>query len=144
MPGDDGTIRADVEAWLEAWSALVRSQDFTSAEHLFSRTTTGFGTVVNRASSLDELIERQWRKVWTRTEGFTFDLPSLQIVEEGALVVAMTLWSSRATDIRSGAIFNRAGRATIILSRQDGRLVGLHTHFSINPLPERFLDREPA
>ena len=96
----------------------------------------GFGTATARVEGLDDLIERQWRRVWPETDGFRFDLSAFQyqVSRDGCLAAIMAPWSSTGYD-RDGSTFVRPGRATVVLTRAsagDPRKA-VHTHLSLNP-----------
>ncbi len=128
-----------VRPWLLTWQDLIAQGDFDAARPLFDKDVVGFGTVAVRADGLPELVACQWQNVWTRTSGFRFLMDTLTVWGDAPLRVAAVQWVSTGQDARTGLGFERRGRATIAL-RWDGlALRALHTHFSIDPVPERFL-----
>ena len=128
-----------VVQWLAQWEDRIASQDFQAARELFDLAAIGFGTVAPRANGLDDLVERQWRVVWTRNQRFRFLPETLVVWADGSLLVAAVQWQSVATASDTGEPYCRDGRATIVLRETDCGVRALHTHFSISPVPERFL-----
>ena len=124
--------REAVVAWLEDFAAAVRSQDFAGGRAMFAPDAIGFGTVATVADGLDRLETDQWRRVWTVTRGFSFDLTSMRHGGCDATYWVAVPWSSWGRDA-SGREFERRGRATIVLQREGDRLVSKHTHFSFAP-----------
>ena len=124
--------RAAVVAWLEGFAAAVRSQDFAGGRAMFAPDAIGFGTVAAVADGLDRLETDQWRRVWTVTRGFTFDVAAMRHGGCDAAYWVAVPWSSWGRDA-SGREFERRGRATIVLQREGERLVSRHTHFSFTP-----------
>ena len=128
-----------VRHWLLTWQDLIAQGDFDAASKLFAPEAVGFGTVAVRADGLPELVERQWKRVWKQTSDFRFLLDTLYVWDGAQVLVAAVQWVSTGRDASTGAPFERQGRATIVLRSDGPVLCGVHTHFSINPVPERFL-----
>lgn len=136
-----GAITNDrVTTWLTHWADHINRRDYSGARALFSPTCGGFGTVANRTEGLDDLIERQWQRVWGRTRGFAFLNDEVRLIHGEDMAVAAVEWISKGLDpALDDTPFERRGRATIVLRDEGGALVCHHTHFSISPVPERFL-----
>ena|SRR5690349_8960297 len=126
------TRREQAEAWLAAFAAAVRERDYERGQSMFDADATGFGTVSTRYEGVDQLEHGQWREVWERTEGFTFDLDSATFRVDGNLVVALSEWTSTGRDV-GGSARPRRGRATIVLIGTDDEMRAVHTHFSMAP-----------
>ncbi len=139
MPISEPISREAILGWLDNWAACIRSGQFAEAALMFDKHVLGFGTVAIEAKGLDDLVQQQWMKVWPKTEGFRFDNASVETWGADGLAVAAVHWSSQGIDARSGALFSRHGRATLVLQRRGENLIAVHTHFSINPAGERFL-----
>jgi ketosteroid isomerase-like protein len=123
----------DIQRWLSEFASCVRDERYDDALSLFAAEVVAFGTVAAHVVGLEALEREQWRKVWPVTRGFDFELSTLQVFGDGALVVVGVPWSSVGYDT-SGNTFERSGRATIVLSSENGqRLVALHSHFSLDP-----------
>jgi ketosteroid isomerase-like protein len=121
-----------IELWMRAFSEAVRKRDFASGRELFDDRVMSFGTVCVRAETLDDLASRQWSVIWPNTRGFEFEYESSRaLVGEGQATV-MAHWSSAGLGA-GGALFQRRGRATIVLAHDGLRWKAVHTHFSINP-----------
>lgn len=132
--------RQEVANWLLRWAEKVRLQDYAGAKTMFSPACVSFGTVAGKTADLDELVARQWQRVWGRTQGFAFDIDSLDILPGEDMAVAIVQWESTGlSSAQDDAPFARVGRATVVLRLEDGALLCHHTHFSIEPLVEPFL-----
>jgi ketosteroid isomerase-like protein len=133
-PGPEA-LAAIGRAWLEQFSACVRARDFSAGERICLPGIHGFGTIAEAAAGIDDLRARQWGLVWPRTTGFHFCPDSIRCLAaaDGTSIILTALWES--TSRRAERMeFGRAGRATILLSRQpDGHYLAAHTHFSLTP-----------
>ncbi len=125
--------------WLDAFSACVRARDYAAARKLFVRNTHGFGTVVKEADTRARLERMQWAKVWPATAGFRFERigARMTISEDKSLAVAMVTWKACNHPSPKRMVFDRHGRATVVLRRTGpgGPWLAEHTHFSFNPGP---------
>lgn len=126
------TRRRPAEVWLRAFAQAVRDRDYGRARDMCHQEVTGFGTVSGRYEGVDELLHEQWHHVWDRTEGFDFHIDTATIWADGALVVAISEWSSIGVE-GVGTRRARHGRATIVLTGPDDELRAVHTHFSMSP-----------
>lgn len=140
MTTGHGTVdaaEAAARAWFDDFAACVRARDLTSGRRLFDPACSSFGTRAEHLADLDDLAARQWHPTWTTTRGFSA-IPGTLTVEAAAdatLVVLTTLWTSDGVR-PDGSTFDRRGRCTIVLRRNQGSAHGLlavHTHFSLNP-----------
>jgi hypothetical protein len=123
---------AAAHEWLLAMERCVRARDYEGARELFHSEAVGFGTVVAHARGREALEHRQWRRVWSGTREFRFRLDEMWCAgREEALSIAVP-WDSVGV-AESGATFDRPGRATLVLTRQNGRFVAVHSHFSLLP-----------
>jgi ketosteroid isomerase-like protein len=125
-----------VKRWLSDWERAIRERDFDAGRALFDEAASGFGTVTERTWSREELVDRQWRPVWSRTTGFAFDSGDLEvrISQDGTMATAHGRWSSKGVDTE-GTARERLGRCTIVLARPGGDAPWrcIHTHFSMWP-----------
>jgi ketosteroid isomerase-like protein len=133
MPGSV----AEIHAWLAAFARCVREQDFAGARALFAPEVRAFGTVAHAVSGIDELLERQWRPVWTATHAFDFDPDAaarvVSLSPDGELAWVASRWSSMGgSPSGDGA---RHGRATLVLCAHASGWLAVHTHFSLDPEP---------
>jgi ketosteroid isomerase-like protein len=129
-------LQASVRDWVAAWGAEVAAVDMTAARRRFSPAVVGFGTFAGVVQGIDELEANQWANVWPEISGFAFRVGELAVVSspDGCQAVAVVPWDSvgYAAD---GSPFERPGRATIVLHREEpgAPWVGVHTHFSLVP-----------
>lgn len=131
MPDMGELAPADVDAWLDAFAACVRTKDYATGRDLFSTDATGFGTVANRYAGLDDLVDSQWSRVWDRTDDFTFDADDMRWYAGGSCTVAVG-WRSVGSDAATPRL--RVGRATLVLEvGSDGVTRAVHSHFSMLP-----------
>jgi len=138
--GDITAAEVAATAWFDDFAACVRDRDLTSGRRLFDPECSSFGTRAEHLTDLDDLETRQWRPTWTTTRGFSA-VPGTLTVEAAAdatLVMLTALWTSDGVR-PDGSTFDRRGRCTIVLRRDEGSAHGLlavHTHFSLNPEAE--------
>lgn len=131
------TLAERVHAWLAEWQQCIRDRDYARARRLFDPGVVAFGTVAARMDGIDQLVREQWQPVWEHTRDFEFDMSrcALVLAGEDHCVVAIP-WASVATGSTERREHRRSGRASIVLRLSEGALRCVHTHFSIDPLPE--------
>lgn len=134
-------FRAEALEWLQTWQDRIAQHDYDGARSLFDDAVVGFGTVSHRAQGLDDLVRSQWHNVWSRTRKFTFRPESVEVwpSEDGGTMTVAVQWTSEGLDVKTAESFERLGRATMALRKGAGGWRARHTHFSLNPVPERFL-----
>lgn len=125
--GEDG-----VAEWLRRFARAVRDVNYDAGRRMFDPGAYSFGTVTRRNVDLDELVERQWRRIWGATFGFDFDYDSARCEVEGDLATAAVRWSSNGRK-PDGRAFPRSGRATFIFRRHGEGWRAVHSHFSMDP-----------
>ncbi|MBC8101318.1 MAG: nuclear transport factor 2 family protein [Cytophagales bacterium] len=123
-----------VREWLAAFALAVRGQDYESGRRLFSEAIISFGTHEHQITGLDLLVERQWKRVWGVTRGFQFDLSLANGNGGGDIAWVALPWHSQGCS-PTGEWFDRFGRATLILERENGDWKAVHSHFSRQPEP---------
>jgi hypothetical protein len=123
--------------WLDAFGGCVRARDYVGARKLFVRDAHGFGTVVITAKTRARLERMQWARVWPVTSGFRFERAGARVLMSGDQTQAtvMVTWKACNRAAPEKLVFDRRGRATIVLTR---KVAGdpwraEHTHFSFNP-----------
>lgn len=123
--------------WLDAFAACVRERDFAGGRALFAPDAHGFGTIVRVSTARAKLEKKQWGRVWPRTSGFRFERARarLEIAEDGLMVVAMVTWKACNQAAPKRVVFDRRGRATIVLRRagENAPWIARHSHFSFDP-----------
>ncbi len=138
--GDSAAASVAAMAWFDDFAACVRTQDIASGRRLFDPACSSFGTRAEHLADLDDLATRQWHPTWTTTRGFSAIAGTLTVeaAADGTLVVLATRW--RSDGVRpDGSTFDRRGRCTVVLRRDQGSphgLLAVHTHFSLNPETE--------
>jgi ketosteroid isomerase-like protein len=126
-------LTAKALKWLQDWESLINATDFARARSLFSENVVSFGTLAEMLVGLDDLEERQWRKIWPTISGFTFHEPRILFCEtETQIVALLVLWHSEGK-ARNGGWYHRKGRATLILKSEEDALRCIHSHLSMEP-----------
>jgi ketosteroid isomerase-like protein len=126
--------------WLEEFATCVRNRDIAAGRELFATEVRSFGSRVEQVENVEELVKRQWSRVWFDTRGFRFHEETVREVRsrDGDLVCVFAVWSSEGVG-EGGRSFLRRGRCTIVLRREAAHPVGyvaVHTHFSKTPPDE--------
>jgi len=121
----------DALTWLREFEAACRGRNFDAGRLMFAQDAVAFGTWAMAVHGLDNIEREQWRNVWPRIRGFTFE-PGPEIRTDGDTAWIAAGWRSEATG-PDGRPFSRPGRATFILSRRDGRWLCVHSHVSLQP-----------
>jgi ketosteroid isomerase-like protein len=104
--------------------------DFDSAREIFSDDVSSFGTQADDVTGLDRLQKEQWEQVWPKTSGFQVLMETIRLGGDAETAWGMAIWTSIGYDERGDA-FERPGRATVVLTRTQGRWLAVHTHFSL-------------
>ena len=127
---------ASVRDWLDRFAQCVRDRDFAAGRTMFAEDVTSFGTWTERMDGLETLIARQWHNVWPRTCGFRFDLDGAvgSDLADGQSAWVAATWTSNALGDDGTPAFLRSGRSTFVFRRQQGLLVAVHSHFSLDPV----------
>jgi len=131
----DGDPEAIARAWLAEMEACVRTEDYARARAIFAADVVGFGSVSQRLVGLAALEREQWRHVWGKIRGFTFDTDHLTWGAAGeppGLIWLACPWMSRRVQ-PDGTTSHRPGRMTAILARRGDRWLAVHTHHSLAP-----------
>lgn len=122
---------------MEGFAACVRARDYEGARKLFGRDAHGFGTVVKEAGTRARLERTQWAKVWPVTAGFRFERTGARMLvsADETQAVILVRWKVCNQPVPKRLVFNRHGRATVVLRRSaaDEPWRAEHTHFSYNP-----------
>ena len=118
--------------WFRTWETSVRAVDFASARQLFDPDVASFGTHAEIAFGIDQLVAQQWSAIWPAISDFRFLVDRLHGEITGAHAWAAVPWTSTGYH-QDGTAFDRPGRATVTLRRDDSHWLGLHTHFSLKP-----------
>ena len=117
--------------WLREFEAACRARDFDTGRLMFAQDAVAFGTWAMAVHGLDNIEREQWRNVWPRIRGFTFE-PEPEVRADGDTAWIAAGWRSEATG-PDGMSFTRPGRATFILARRDNRWLCVHSHVSLQP-----------
>ena len=121
----------DALTWLRQFEAACRGRNFDAGRLMFAQDAVAFGTWAMAVHGLDNIEREQWRNVWPRIRGFTFE-PKPEIRTDGDIAWIPAGWRSETTG-PDGRPFSRPGRATIDLARRDGRWLCVHSHVSLQP-----------
>jgi ketosteroid isomerase-like protein len=121
----------DARDWVQKFEAACRAQDFDTGRLMFAQDAVAFGTWAMAVHGLDNIVREQWRNVWPRIRGFTFE-PEPVIRASGDTAWIAAGWQSEATG-PDGKAFTRTGRATFVLARREGRWQCVHSHVSLQP-----------
>ena len=119
-----------VRDWLAEMERCVRDEAFARCRAIFAPDVVAFGSLGERLVGLDALERDQWRRVWPRIRGFTFDLDGLDWGGGETVCWLACPWTSEGTN-GDGTTFRRPGRMTAVLERRDGDWVAVHTHHSL-------------
>ena len=134
VPSSGELDRDSVKAWVDAWGEEVADANIGEARKRFAADVSAFGTHADVVKGLDRLVDEQWSQIWPAIEGFRFltDLFEVTISPDRRMAVAVVGWASTGIGA-DGSRFDRPGRATIVLQRDDpdAAWVGTHTHFSL-------------
>ncbi len=124
-----------IKLWFKAWESYVVENDFSSAKKLFDKNVVSFGTWMDIVKGLDNLEEKQWKKIWATISNFTFLTETLiiQLSPDKLMANCVLIWDSLGYD-EFGKQFKRPGRASITLKRDDVNIswIAIHTHLSLN------------
>ena len=134
--GSAEAAMAGIHEWLDGFARCVRQCDFESGRAFFHRDVYCFGSRAAVCTSLDELVQQQWRQIWPNITDFRFEAGALhcQLSEDARLACLMVPWVSTGYH-RDGTLFPRRGRVTIVLTRSSAneRWRARHTHYSLYP-----------
>jgi ketosteroid isomerase-like protein len=126
--------RASVLAWVDAWGEQVAGAKMTEARDRFDPAVSGFGTHSDVLRGLDDLFTNQWSRVWPTIEDFVFHTHDADVLVSGDRCQAVAVLGWGSTGLHAdGSTFDRPGRATLVLVRDDIDTPwrGIHTHFSL-------------
>src|SRR3990172_10359388 len=110
MPTPDQSART----WLREFEAACRARDFDTGRLLFAQDAVAFGTWAMAVHGLDNIEREQWRNVWPRIRGFTFE-PGPEIRTDGDTAWIAARWRSEATG-PDGPPFSPPRPATLLPS----------------------------
>ena len=134
MQDPDLDLVRSVRGWIAAWGAEVAAVRIDAARHRFADDVVAFGTHADIVTGLDALVTEQWGRIWPAIEDFGFRTEDLvvQASPDGLLAVAVVGWDSTGI-AADGTTFDRPGRATVVLQRDEpgAPWIGTHTHFSL-------------
>ena len=130
----EDTTDGSVAEWVAAWGAEVSAADIRSGRQRFDADLVAFGTHADVVVGREAVEAGQWAKIWPAIEDFAFVLDELRVrmSPDGLMAVAIVPWISTGVDVE-GNLFDRPGRATIVLEREAtvDPWTGTHTHFSL-------------
>jgi ketosteroid isomerase-like protein len=133
LPYAEADSREAILGWLDVFSGYVRSVDYASAAPMFHPDVVAFGTHRDVIPGLAPWIRTQWDKVWPKTSDFRFDLAGTHILlsADGRMATAIAPWTSTGY-APDGTSFDRPGRSTMVLMREESAWICVHSHMSLN------------
>src|SRR5882724_5011233 len=81
--------------WLEDFSAAIRNEDYDRARQLFDPEVAAFGTRAAAIHGLDQLVENQWRPIWSVTRAFTYLFDEMHLNIETDMAWIAVPWTSQ-------------------------------------------------
>jgi len=107
-----------VRRWFQRLELCVRSADYAGARPLFAQDVITFGTFATFTTGRDATETEQWRTVWSRIDGFRWQLDDLRTILSGdrRTAVGMAVFTSVGYT-ETGIPYDRPGRATAVLAR---------------------------
>lgn len=117
--------------WISRFESCARSRKYDNLTKLFHEKVVWCGLESNICATLTQAIERECKEVWPGQLAFSIDLARAVILSDAQSVVMIAPWVSRGLIAGSAA---KEGRVTFVLGIfENGKLLGLHAHFSLNP-----------
>lgn len=132
----------DALTWLREFEAACRGRNFDAGRRMFAEDAVAFGTWAMAVHGLDNIEREQWRNVWPRIRGFTFE-PGPVVRADGDTAWIAAGWQSEATGA-DGKPFTRPGRATFILARRNDCWQCVHSHVSLQPSQSEAAHGKPS
>jgi catechol 2,3-dioxygenase-like lactoylglutathione lyase family enzyme len=117
-----GDAIAPLRAWLGDFQAAVRARDYARGRALCAHDIVVFGTIVEFARGIDEVVANQWQLAWPDFHEFTLRADAAVGALDGRQGWIAVPWHTLAA----------RGRATITLRCAD-RWLATHLHFSPSP-----------
>lgn len=119
-----------LEQFLANFSRAVMSGDVGSMQPHFDKKVLSFGTRALVCETLDDLVTNQWMRIWGKCESWEiYSVDAMNLDSELAFVAFR--W--RRVSLSGG---EQTGRATLVFSFLETRLVVSHSHFSESPEQE--------
>ncbi|MEA2930464.1 MAG: hypothetical protein QOG38_2892 [Hyphomicrobiales bacterium] len=133
LPEADSVTRAYFIDWLERFAGYVRDVDYAAARPLFHPDVLAFGTHRDVIPGLAAWQSTQWDNVWPRTSDFRFSTGAARILVSADQTMATVVvpWTSTGYH-EDGTTFERPGRATMVLHKENGAWLCTHSHMSLN------------
>src|SRR3954452_18123702 len=107
-----------VRRWFRHLELCVRSADYEGARPLFAQDVITFGIFAAFTSGRDATETEQWRTVWSRIDGFRWQLDDLRTIlsADRRTAVGIAVFTSVGYT-EDGIPYDRPGRATAVLGR---------------------------
>lgn len=126
----------EIKQWLMTFAHCVRNLDFESGRAMFYKDAYCFGSNADILTGVDDLIERQWKKIWPNISGFQFltDHLHCELNHEGNFACVIVPWISTGY-FENGTPYHRPGRVSIFLihDKNTKSWLAKHTHYSLYP-----------
>lgn len=121
-----------VVEWFARLGEYCAAIDYDAAAPLIDDAVVSFGTKAELAQGFETYRSNQWEYIWPNIENFAFDMDGVHADGQGGLAWGAATWTSTGFD-KEGNPYERPGRATVILVREDRDWRAVHTHFSLHP-----------
>jgi ketosteroid isomerase-like protein len=131
--GDDADL---IRHWFQRLQLCIQTVDFVGSRPLFAEDMITFGTFTAFTVGRDATENEQWRHVWGHIDHFRWRLDDLRTIISGDRLTAVAMAVFESTGYtEDGKVFDRPGRATIVLGRKTlgDEWVAQHTHVSLFP-----------
>ncbi len=126
----DNRFAEIARGWLQRFEKCVRKKNYEACKDLLVPSVVWFGLETNVTSSLDQLVDQEFKAVWPGQLAFTLDLQRCAVMPGDPVTIGCA-WS--AANVIHGAP-QKQGRITITLALfERNRILCTHGHQSVNP-----------
>jgi hypothetical protein len=125
-----------IRRWFRTLQVCVQTVDFVSSRPLFADDMITFGSFTSFIVGREATEQEQWRHVWGHIDRFRWCLDDLRTLISGDRLTAVGVAVFESIGYtEDDKVFDRPGRATIVLGRKavGEEWVAQHTHVSLFP-----------